>query len=263
MAEQLQTHVPGIDVAFCPERVAQGYSLKEIASLPQIVSGTTASARERARSLFGLLTEKIVELETTEAELAKLFCNSWRYIVFAVANQFYSLCAENGIDYYKVWDAVTLDYPRMRGLPKAGFAAGPCLFKDTMQLAAYYNNDFTLGQSAMLVNEGLPRILMQQLRSRGLKDKTVAILGMAFKGDNDDIRESLAFKMKKLLSVECKKVICSDPYVKAPWLVSLEEALETADLIVIGAPHTVYKSLSPHQPTLDPWNHLGRGGLLA
>jgi UDP-N-acetyl-D-mannosaminuronic acid dehydrogenase len=132
-----------------------------------------------------------------------------------------------------------------------------------MQLAAYYNNDFTLGQSAMLVNEGLPRILMQQLRACDLRSKTVGILGMAFKGDNDDTRESLAFKMKKLLAIECRKVICSDPYVKGDGLVSLEEVLETADLLVIGAPHTVYKSLRPTQPILDPWNHLGRGGLLA
>ena len=263
MAHHFEEQVPGVDIAFCPERVAQGYSLKEIADLPQIVSGTTPKARARARSLFGLLTEKIIELETTEAELSKLFCNAWRYIVFAVANQFYSLCAENDIDYYRVWEAVTRDYPRMQGLPKAGFAAGPCLFKDTMQLAAYYNNDFTLGQSAMLVNEGLPRVLMQQLRRHDLQNKTVGILGMAFKGDNDDTRESLAFKMKKLLAVECKKVLCSDPYTKSSGLVPLEEVLDTADLIVIGAPHSVYKSVRPNQPTLDPWNHLGRGGLLA
>jgi UDP-N-acetyl-D-mannosaminuronic acid dehydrogenase len=100
VASHLQERVPGVDVAFCPERVAQGHSLREIASLPQIVSGTTPRARQRARALFGLLTEKIIELETTEAELSKLFCNSWRYIVFAAANQFYSLCADNGIDYY-------------------------------------------------------------------------------------------------------------------------------------------------------------------
>jgi len=132
-----------------------------------------------------------------------------------------------------------------------------------MQLAAYFNNDFTLGQSAMLVNEGLPRILMKQLRSQGLANKTVGILGMAFKGDNDDTRESLAFKMKKLLAVECKQVLCTDPYAKHPGLVSLEEVLETADVLVIGAPHGVYKALRPTQPVLDPWNHLGRGGLLA
>lgn len=262
MAYHLGQHVKGVDVAFCPERVAQGYSLKEIAGLPQIVSGTTPAARERAKALFGLLTDKIIELDTTEAELSKLICNAWRYIVFGVANQFYSMCAENGVDYYRVWDAITQDYPRMKGLPKAGFAAGPCLFKDTMQLAAYYNNDFTLGQSAMLVNEGLPRTLMKQLRKHELANKTVGILGMAFKGDNDDIRESLAFKMKKLLAVECKEVLCSDPYVKTPGLSSLEDVLERADLLVIGAPHTVYKHLRPPQPTLDPWNHFGRGGLL-
>jgi UDP-N-acetyl-D-mannosaminuronic acid dehydrogenase len=263
VAAHLQANVPGVDVAFCPERVAQGYSLKEIAELPQIVSGTTPKARTRARALFGLLTEKIIDLETTEAELSKLFCNAWRYTVFAVSNQFYALCAANGIDYYRVWEAVTRDYPRMKGLPKAGFAAGPCLFKDTMQLAAYFNNDFTLGQSAMLVNEGLPRVLMQQLRKHDLRSKTVGILGMAFKGDNDDARDSLAFKMKKLLAIESKRVLCSDPYVKSSGLVSLEEVLETADIIVIGAPHTVYKTLRPTQPVLDVWNHLGRGGLLA
>lgn len=262
VASHLQERVPGVDVAFCPERVAQGHSLREIASLPQIVSGTTPRARQRARALFGLLTEKIIELETTEAELSKLFCNSWRYIVFAAANQFYSLCADNGIDYYRIWEAVTRDYPRMQGLPKAGLAAGPCLFKDTMQLAAYYNNDFTLGQSAMLVNEGLPRVLMKQLRAHDLRNKVVGILGMAFKGDNDDTRESLAFKLKKLLAIECRKVVCSDPYVKVAGLVSLEEVLETADLLIIGAPHAVYKSVRPSQPVLDPWNHLGLGGLL-
>jgi UDP-N-acetyl-D-mannosaminuronic acid dehydrogenase len=262
VASHLQERVPGVDVAFCPERVAQGHSLREIASLPQIVSGTTPRALQRARALFGLLTEKIIELETTEAELSKLFCNSWRYIVFAAANQFYSLCADNGIDYYRIWEAVTRDYPRMQGLPKAGLAAGPCLFKDTMQLAAYYNNDFTLGQSAMLVNEGLPRVLMKQLRAHDLRNKVVGILGMAFKGDNDDTRESLAFKLKKLLAIECRKVVCSDPYVKVAGLVSLEEVLETADLLIIGAPHAVYKSVRPSQPVLDPWNHLGLGGLL-
>jgi len=77
------------------------------------------------------------------------------------------------------------------------------------------------------------------------------------------MRESLAFKMRKLLSIECKRVICSDPYVKDAGMVSLEEVLETADILVIGSPHAVYKSLRPTQPVLDPWNHLGRGGLFA
>lgn len=261
--QYLRQKVPGIDVAFCPERVAQGYSIREIGALPQIVSGTSDRATRRASELFAKICPKIVELEPVEAELGKLFCNSWRYITFAVANQFYQACAENGIDYYRVWSAIVEDYPRMRGLPKAGFAAGPCLFKDTMQLAAWCNDDFALGQAAMRINEGMPRTLVRQLKeATDLDDKVVGILGMAFKGDNDDVRESLSFKLRKLLKLECKDVLCTDAFVRSPDLVPLDRVLEEADLLVVGAPHTAYRDLAPRQPILDPWNLLGRGGLL-
>jgi len=263
VAAWFDEHVPGIDVAFCPERVAQGYAVHEIESLPQIVSGATARAVERAGALFSLVAPKIINATTTEAELGKLFCNAWRYITFATANQFYALCAANGIDYAKVHAAITDDYPRMRSLPLAGFAAGPCLFKDTMQLAAFYNNEFSLGQSAMLVNEGFPRVLMAQLRELGLTNKTVGLLGLAFKGENDDTRESLAFKMKKLLELEARQVLCTDEYVQADFVLPLERVLAESDVLVVCAPHQRYKALAPRQPTLDPWNFLGRGGLLA
>jgi UDP-N-acetyl-D-mannosaminuronic acid dehydrogenase len=262
VARWFAENIPAVDVAFCPERVAQGFAIREIGSLPQIVSGATPRAYERAAALFGRLAPSIVPLEPMEAELAKLFCNAWRYITFATANQLYSLCARHGIDYYRVWSAITKDYPRMSGLPRAGLAAGPCLFKDTMQLAAFYNNEFSLGQSAMLINEGFPRLLIEQLRPLGLRGKTVGLLGMTFKADNDDVRESLAFKLKKLLQLECTGVLCTDEFLKAGWLVPLQEVLRRADLLVISAPHTRYKDLRPQQPTLDPWNLLGRGGLV-
>jgi UDP-N-acetyl-D-mannosaminuronic acid dehydrogenase len=150
----------------------------------------------------------------------------------------------------------------MRGLPKAGLAAGPCLFKDTMQLSAFYNNAFSLGHSAMLVNEGLPRIMMQQLRPLGLSDKTAGLLGMTFKAENDDTRESLAYKLKKLLALECKEVLCTDEYARDPRLVPLESVLAKADFLVIGAPHQRYKTIARKVPILDVWNHLGQGGLL-
>ncbi len=258
----LEANVPGVDLAFAPERVAQGFALREIASLPQIVAGTTPRAFERAAELFSLVASKIVPLEPTEAELAKLFCNASRYVSFAIANQFYALCADNGIDYYRIHHAVTLDYPRMKHLPAAGFAAGPCLFKDTVQLAAFCDNAFSLGQSAVLVNEGMPKQLMNQLRAHGLADKTVGLLGVAFKGDSDDVRDSLAFKMKRLLELEAKAVLCTDEFVSNDWLLPLDDVLARADLLVIGAPHTRYKTLAPTQPTLDPWNLLSRGGLL-
>ncbi len=263
IAAWFDENVPGVDVAFCPERVAQGHAVHEIESLPQIVSGATPRAAERAGALFSLVAPKIINTSPIEAELGKLFCNAWRYITFAAANQFYALCAANGVDYAAVHAAITDDYPRMRALPLAGFAAGPCLFKDTMQLAAFYNNEFSLGQSAMMVNEGFPRVLMAQLRKRGLADKTVGLLGLAFKGENDDTRESLAFKMKKLLELEARRVVCTDEYVRGHGVLPLDQVLDQADILVVCAPHQRYKSLSPKQPVLDPWNLLGRGGLLA
>src|SRR5262249_1382776 len=114
--------------------------IEEISSLPQIVSGTDEGAVERGRELFGRIASSIIELSPLEAELTKIFANVWRYIQFATANQFFMIAANYGLDFYRIYDALTRDYPRMAGLPRAGFAAGPCLFKDTMQLAAADKN---------------------------------------------------------------------------------------------------------------------------
>ena len=100
------------------------------------------------------------------------------------------------------------------------------------------------------------------MKPLGLADKTVGVVGMAFKGDDDDTRESLAFKVKKVLELECKKVLCTDEFARGPWYVPLEKVLAESDALIIAAPHTSYRKLDPKQPTLDPWNLLGRGGLL-
>src|SRR5262249_55627282 len=154
-------------------------------------------------------TQDLIPLPPLGAELAKLYNNAWRYIQFAAANQFYMIANDYGVDFYEIHRAMTEKYPRAKGFPKAGFAAGPCLFKDTMQLSTFDNNAFFLGHSAMLVNEGLPNYLVRRAAQRyQLRDKTAAILGMTFKADSDDPRDSLSFKLKKSLLVECKEVLC-------------------------------------------------------
>src|ERR1019366_3171254 len=130
--------------------------------------------------------------------------------------------------------------PRMRSFAKPGFAAGPCLLKDTLQLSAFAKNNFFMGHAAMLINEGLPNVIVEQLRRFGLSDLRVAILGMAFKGNSDDTRESLAYKLRNLLLIEAKEVLCTDPYVRDPRLVPLQTAIESADIVILGAPHSVY-----------------------
>jgi len=250
-----------VDVAFCPERVAQGVALEEIHSLPQIVSGTSKRAEERASALFRLLTEDVIVLPTVGAELTKLYNNAWRYIQFAVANQFYMIANDYGLDFYEIHRAMTEKYPRARGFPKAGFAAGPCLFKDTMQLSTFNNNSFFLGHSAMLVNEGLPNYVVRRAAAKyDLRQLTVGILGMTFKPDCDDPRDSLSYKLKKTLSFEAREVLCADPYLERPWILPAEEVIARSGLIFIGTPHSVYKSLDfQGKPVIDIWNSIPGG----
>jgi UDP-N-acetyl-D-mannosaminuronic acid dehydrogenase len=258
----------GLDmpVAFCPERIAEHKAMEELFTLPQIVSSRSPAGRSRAEALFGTLTEQIVHLEPEEAELAKLFTNTWRYIKFAAANQFYMMANDRGLDFEKIRTALTHDYPRAKDLPGAGFAAGPCLFKDTMQLAAFSDNKFSLGHSAMLVNEGLPLYVVSQLEKRfDLAELTVGILGMSFKAGSDDIRSSLSYKLRRVLKFKAKAVLGTDPYVSEETddtLLPLEHVLAKADILIIATPHDEYRNLATTKPVADVWNLMGKGVLV-
>jgi UDP-N-acetyl-D-mannosaminuronic acid dehydrogenase len=250
-----------IEVAFCPERIAEGKAMTELFELPQIVSARSPKGVGRAAKLFGMLTTSVVEMTPEEAELAKLFTNVWRYIKFATANQFYMMANDRGLDFERIRKGLSQDYPRAADMPGAGFAAGPCLFKDTMQLAAFNNNNFTLGHTAMTINEGLPLYVVHRLEQRfDLESMTVGILGMAFKGGSDDIRSSLSYKLKRILAFKAGAVLCTDPYVTAdPNLMPLEDVLAQSDVLVIGAPHQEYRGLATAKPVADIWNVLGAG----
>jgi UDP-N-acetyl-D-mannosaminuronic acid dehydrogenase len=253
-----------VDVAFCPERIAEGKAMTELFSLPQIVSARDDRVRERAATIFGLLTDQIVPLEPEEAELAKLFTNTWRYIKFAAVNQFYMIANSRGLDFDKIRLALTQDYPRADDMPGAGFAAGPCLFKDTMQLAAFVDNTFHLGHSAMLVNEGLPLYVVSRLEDRfDLPAMTVGILGMSFKAGSDDTRSSLSYKLRRILGFKARRVLCTDPYVTTdPKLAPLETVIAESDLLVVATPHADYASLQTDKPVVDIWNIRGEGVLI-
>ncbi len=242
----------GIDVAYCPERIAQGYALEELGKLPQVIGGATPAAAQRAERLFQRLGPRTIHLKPIEAELAKLFSNAYRYLNFAISNQFYIIAQKLGADFDQVHQAVTAEYPRMAGFAKAGFAGGPCLLKDTMQLAAFNHNDFALGQAAMMVNEGLPRAVVDLAKRRvNLAGSTAAILGMAFKGNSDDPRDSLSYKLRKILTLECPRVLCTDPYIADPSFVPLEQALAESDVVFLGACHQEYRELPIRQEVID------------
>ncbi len=192
-----------------------------------------------------------------EAELCKLMTNAWRYTQFAIVNQFYMIATDHDLDFQRILHGCRHNYPRMNGMSNPGLTAGPCLVKDTMQLAAFSQNTFVLGHAAMLVNEGLPAHLIKLAkRQTDLSTKTTGILGMTFKGESDDVRDSLSFKLRKLLTLESMRVLCTDPFAKGDDFVSLETVLAEAEVIFIATPHKAYRGLTipPGRTVIDVWN---------
>jgi UDP-N-acetyl-D-mannosaminuronic acid dehydrogenase len=257
MLESDPAQPQGWQLAYCPERIVQGYAMEELPKLPQIVSGMTEPAAQSAAELFQLITPHIVHTTVEEAELVKLMANAWRYIKFSVANQFYMICEQNGIDYHRVRNAMREGYERAMDIPGPGFAAGPCLLKDTMQLSSYSGNTFQLGHSAMMVNEGLPDFLVRQLEAtHDLVGLRVGILGMAFKADIDDPRDSLSYRLAKILQFRGAELYLHDPFIDDSRFSPLETVLAQSEVIFVAVPHSAYKGLALPASThrVDLWN---------
>jgi len=251
----------GVDIAYCPERILQGKAVEEIQVLPTIVSAISDKALDRSVEFFSLIAP-VVTSSIEEAEFAKLFLNTFRYIEFATTNQLYTIANDAGVDYSKVLDLMKFGYPRANHLPGPGLTAGPCLMKDTMQLVAYSQNNFTLGSAAFFANEGLALYIVRKIKEqRYLRGLRVGLLGMSFKANNDDIRSSLSYRVKKAFMLEGALVLCSDYLVKTDaTLVSSSQAIDESELIIICTPHDQYKGLDfKGKPVVDVWNLLQAG----
>jgi UDP-N-acetyl-D-mannosaminuronic acid dehydrogenase len=265
LASYLESKGRKLKLAFCPERVVQGYGLKELREMPQIVSGCTPEAEQGAVALFERIAPEVVVLSPMEAEFAKLFANAYRYIEFAATNEFYLIAKSAGIDYHRILGAMKHNYPRLKGLPRPGFAAGPCLVKDTMQLSAFASNQFGLGHAALLINEGLVLRLIEDIKRRyDIGNMTVGLLGMAFKAESDDIRASLSYKFKKVLGGQARAVLTTDPFVTTdPELMPLDAVIAGSNLLILCAPHAAYKQADfQGKPVFDVWGHLEGANVL-
>jgi UDP-N-acetyl-D-mannosaminuronic acid dehydrogenase len=250
-----------LGVAFAPERVVQGAAIREMQELPQIVSGTSPAAEDVAAKLFATVAPHIVRMQPKEAEFAKLITNAYRYIQFAAANQFYMMVEEAGLDYGRVLAGMKENYTRLRDFPGPGFAAGPCLMKDTMQLSAFDSGSLAIGNLAMRINEGLPNFIVEQAgRRHDLKRTRVGILGMTFKANSDDIRESLSYKLGKILRFRGATVLYSDEHAKDPTFIAKEDLVAGSDLIIVGVPHAAYQKLCvpDRVDVIDLWGVLPR-----
>ena len=243
-----------IDVVAAPERITEGYAFVELPVIPQIIGARSEAAYNRAKNLFHAIVNECLKATPEQAELAKLFSNSWRYIRFAAVNELYGIALQAGENFESIRNLMMHNYPRSQDFPTPGFAAGPCLPKDSLQLVAFSRHSSPLNSAAYSVNENLPNLIANKISSENnLRDKTVGILGMAFKPGSDDHRSSLSYKLRKLLTFESKKVLCSDPHVKDDRLFTLEDVLEKSDLIVIAVDHHEYRQIKFEKKVYKVW----------
>lgn len=254
-----------IFLAFCPERIAEGFSISEILSTPQIVGGIEEKSTKKAEDFFKTLKIKTITTDSTSAELAKLFTNMYRYINFAISNEFMVVAENFNRNIHEIIDLVNRDYER-GGLALPGLTGGPCLFKDGFFLVN--DNPYSdLITTSWKINEAIPLFLVKKLKQHtSVKNKKVAILGVSFKPEIDDTRESLSFKIRKALLREHAKVTLSDPYVKHYNLQKIEknykEVIKDSDIIILATKHNVYKknkelilkSLKKNVYVVDVWN---------
>ncbi len=255
-------------VAHAPERIAAGRFFEEIDTLPCIVGGVGAASGERVGALFSIFRAPIVQTTPVQAELAKIWTNILRYANFALPNLLMMDCEQHGANVFDVIDLINRDYPR-GGIAMPGLTAGTCLRKD-FAFSEERSNAPGMLLAVSRVNESVPLFLVEGLKRRlgPLNGRKIAVLGLAFKGNTDDERDSLAYKLVRLLERELADVAVHDPRVATP-TPPLEEAVGSADAIVVAANHDEFRGLGILRAVaglagddaliVDPWNCFGAG----
>ncbi len=233
-------------LAFCPERIAEGVAIEEMKTIPQIIGGVDSVSSEKAKQFFTKIGVECLTTDSISAELAKLFTNMYRYMSFAIANEFMVIASNYNKDIYEIVHLVNKNYKR-GGLALPGLTAGPCLFKDGLFLISDLPyTDLIL--TSWKINEAIPLFLVRKVREKiTLDGRKVVILGLAFKPEIDDIRESLSFKVRKAFLRERARVILHDPFVvDYPRQVvekDIYKALEKANVVFVATNHKVYHEL--------------------
>jgi len=245
------------NISYCPERIVQGESLIELSKLPQIIAGYNKATIKLSSEIFKKITKKIIFCSMLEAEFIKLFTNTYRYIHFSIANQFYLICKTYNINFFKLRKKMMLNYARMQSFPSSGVTAGPCLLKDTMQLSSFSKENFLLGKAAMKINDNLPIHIYKNLKKKiDFRNKIIGILGLSFKAESDDIRDSVSIKFIKYLKKKKIKYLFSDPYYKNNKIKTINYVIKNSDIIFLLTPHKQYKNIfiPENKIFIDVWN---------
>jgi UDP-N-acetyl-D-mannosaminuronic acid dehydrogenase len=259
-------------VAHVPERIAADRFMEEIGTLPCIVGGVGEGSGERAAELFELLGAPIVQTTPVQAELAKIWTNILRYATFALPNLLMMDCERYGANVFDVIELINRDYPR-GGMAGPGLTGGTCLRKD-FAFSEEKSNAPGMLLGVSRVHESVPLFLVDGTKRRlgDLRERKVAVLGLSFKRDTDDERDSLAHKLVRLLERELADVAVHDPVVATP-TASLDEAVTGADVVIVATNHSAFtggemltrivEQAGPDCLVVDPWNALGAAQVFA
>ncbi len=259
-------------VAHVPERIAADRFLEEIGTLPCIVGGVGERSGERAAALFAHLGAPVVFTTPVQAELAKIWTNVLRYATFALPNLLMMDCERYGANVFDVIELINRDYPR-GGIAMPGLTAGTCLRKD-FTFSEEKSNAPGMLLAVSRVHESVPLFLVDGIKRRvgDLRERKVAVLGLSFKADTDDERDSLSFKLIRLLERELADVAPHDPVVARP-TTDFEDAITDADVVVVATNHSAFSApdclqaiarhATPDCLVVDPWNALGAGQVFA
>jgi UDP-N-acetyl-D-mannosaminuronic acid dehydrogenase len=254
-------------VAHVPERIAVNHFLEEIETLPTIVGGVGGRSGEKAAALFEIFGAEIEQTTPVQAELAKIWTNILRYAQFALPNLLMMQCEQHGANVFEVIELINRDYPR-GGMAMPGLTAGTCLRKDFV-----FSEERSPAPGMLMavsrVHETVPHFLVEGVKRRmagTLQDKKITVLGLTFKRDTDDPRDSLSFKLIRLLERELCHVARHDPYLPDQ-SDPLEEALSGAEAVIVATNHSAYDDLlprlAPQTLLCDPWNVTGSGQVFA
>ncbi len=247
----------GSDFYLCysPERVLPGQILRELIENARVVGGVTPESAQAGHDLYATFVKgEIVETDATTAEMVKLMENTTRDVNIAIANEFARLAEKFGVD---VWEAISLAnrHPRINILSPGPGVGGHCISVDPWFLVEAAPELTTLIYHARQVNDNQPHYVLKKIRQAlgSLKDKKIAALGLAFKPDVDDLRESPAAEVVHLLQKEGAQIKAWEPFKPdatmpgidmAP---SLETAIEDADALILLVRHSEFVNFDPDE----------------
>jgi UDP-N-acetyl-D-mannosaminuronic acid dehydrogenase len=259
-------------VAHAPERIAAGRFLEEISTLPCIIGGVGEASTERAAVTFSVFGAPIVKTTAVQAELAKIWTNILRYTNFALPNLLMMDCERYGANVFDVIELINHDYPR-GGIAMPGLTAGTCLRKDFV-FSEERSNAPGMLLAVSRVNEAVPLFLVEGIKRRvgELDSRKVAVLGLTFKRDTDDERDSLSPKLIRLLERELADVAVSDPNASTPTQ-PFADAVRGAEVVIVATNHsefegpdalrTIVAAAAEDCLVVDPWNALGTAQVFA